>query len=203
MRKKFAIVMIALVGLSSFAVSGSSPAFVRSLLESVQDNPVTKLFSPARKVEIKKTPQVQTNIKKQEAPNEIPAQVPYLFLFREVAAFEEKAVEAESKGEDGSSYRTVYKRLASLTDEQSEFLRKTATGCAAEVKITDKAAGKIGDRLRAQYQTQLASGNMNPPPPSVELTELQKQRDEIILKHRDLLKENFGEAFPRFESYVE
>ena len=135
--------------------------------------------------------------------SKIPAQVTYLFLFKEVVAFEDKAVEADKNGEDGAIYRTVYKRLASLTDEQSEFLRKTAADCAAEVKITDEAARVIGDRLRAEYQAQLASGNMSSPPPSAELAELQRQRDDIILKHRDLLKGSFGEAFPRFDSYVQ
>lgn len=136
--------------------------------------------------------------------SEIPEQVVYLFLFREVAAFEAKAAEAERLGENGANYRTVYQRTANLSAEQNEFLRKTATDCAAEVKIKDEAAKKIGERLRGEYQAQLNAGTAPPvPPSSPELTELQKQRDEIVLKYRDLLKENFGESFPRFETYVE
>lgn len=135
--------------------------------------------------------------------SKIPEQVTYLFLFKQLAAFEEKAKEVEAKGEDGSSYRTVYKRLAHLSNEHSEFLRKTALDCDAELKIKDKQAQKIGDRLRAEYEDQLSKGTAPPsPPPSPELAELQKQRDEIILKHRDSLKTNFGEAFEGFESYV-
>lgn len=139
-----------------------------------------------------------------DSGSEIPEQVVYLFLFREVAAFEAKAAEAERLGENGANYRTVYQRTANLSAEQSEFLRKTATDCAAEVKIKDEAAKKIGERLRGEYQAQLNAGTASSvPPPSPELAELQKQRDEIVLKYRDLLKENFGESFPRFESYVE
>lgn len=203
MRKRVITATFALVGLGSFVVLGNSPEFVGNLLESIQKNPVTKLFSPAKKIQSEKIIQIQSNTKGREASEKIPVQVTYLFLFRQLTAFEEKAREVESQGKDGSEYRDFYQRLANLTGEQSESLTKTAVECAAELKIKDEAAKQIGDRLRAEYQAQLSAGTAPPVPPlSAELAELQKQRDEIILKYRDSLKADFGEAFPQFESFV-
>lgn len=203
MRKSVITATFALIGLGSFVVLGNSPEFVGNLLESIQSNSVTKLFSPAKKNQSEKIIQIQSNSKGRETSEKIPVHVTYLFLFRQLAAFEEKAREVESRGENGSEYRSFYQRLANLTGEQSQSLTKTAIDCASEVKIKDEAAKQIGDRLRAEYQAQLSAGTAPPVPPlSAELVELQKERDEIILKYRDLLKADFGEAFPQFESFV-
>ena len=45
MRKKTILAIIALIGLSSFVVLGSSPELVDKLLESLQDNPIIRVFS--------------------------------------------------------------------------------------------------------------------------------------------------------------
>lgn len=138
-----------------------------------------------------------------QKPN-VPPEVIYLFLFKEVAAFEEKANEAPGLGEDPEVYRTVYKRLANLTNAQSDFLKKTAAACLKELKFKDETARRIAERLRSDYQKQSSQG-LAPevPPVSPELTKLQTQREAIILKYRDVLKAGMEDGFSNLESYVE
>lgn len=207
MKKKMLVAIAALIGISSLVVLGSSPQFFTNLLENVQLDPVTKLFSSEKKTKISDNKQKQTPLndksKEKESAEKNPVQVTYLFLFKQLEASEEKARESESKGQDSSEYRNLYKRLANLTDEQSLFLMKTAIDCSAEVKVKDEVAKQIADQIRAAYQAELSSAaEPVPPKPSVELTKLQEQRDEIILKYIEILKAGFGDDFPRFESFI-
>ena len=55
MRKKPLLAIIALIGLSSFVVLGSSPGLIGKILESVQDNPITRAFSPESQTDLPKT----------------------------------------------------------------------------------------------------------------------------------------------------
>lgn len=134
----------------------------------------------------------------------IPEQVTWLFLFRQLTALEDKAREAENKGEDGSRYRTLYKRIANITDQQNDLLTRTALDCMTEVKIKDALAKQVITRLRAEHQPDINLGKAPdaPPPLSPELADLQKQRDEIILRYRGNLKNGFGIDFDRFEAFV-
>jgi hypothetical protein len=134
------------------------------------------------------------------ANKNIPLQVTYLFLFRQLNAFEEKAKEAESKGNDGSRYRKLYQRLANLTDEQNALLMNIATDCSAEIEVKDEEARQLARQLHEQNLQNIKPGEI--PPSSPELVELQKQHDEIILQCREKLKNGFGVDFERFEGFV-
>lgn len=130
----------------------------------------------------------------------IPLEITYLFLFRQLDAFEEKAREAESKGKDGSRYRNLYQRLANLTYEQNTLLISIATVCSDEIEAKDEEIRQLARRLHEQNPPNLKPGEIPPTPP--ELVELKKQHDEIILQCREKLKTGFGTDFERFEAFI-
>lgn len=208
MRNRFVPVVLALIVLGSIAVLAKQPNFISVFIQSVQSKPDLHFSSrpvpSATATPVNSNQRISPSIQFNATgtTSAIPEQVTLLFLFRHLASFEEKARVAESKGEDGSRYRTLYKRIANLTDGQNDFLMQTATSCASEIKIKDDLARQVSMRLRAQ-QPAITPGAPAPlPVPIPELAELQKERDEIIMRYRQNIKDVFGTDFDRFEAFV-
>jgi hypothetical protein len=207
MRNRFAPVVLALVCLGSIVVLAKQPKFLSEFFQSIQSKPAPHLSMPTAPAATatpvnsnqRLNPSIQVN--SSGITSTIPEPVTWLFLFRQISTLEDKAQAAESKGEDGSRYRTLYKRIANLTDGQNSFLMQSAISCANEVKIKDDLARQVTTRLRAQ-QPALTPGTAPVPAAMPELAELQKERDEIIMRYRQNIKDVFGPDFDRFEAFV-
>lgn len=210
MRNKSVFTVLVLICLGGVVVLAKSPNLVSNLIHALQSKSIIQ--PPAKPAPAAgSTPVTPGQNGTQPAASgktnnarAIPEQVTWLFLFRQLAALEDKAREAENKGEDGSRYRTLYKRIANLTDQQNDMLMRTALDCMTEVRIKDALAKQVITRLRAKRQLDInpAKAPDAPAPISPELTDLQKQRDEIILRHRENLRNGFGIDFDRFEAFV-
>lgn len=84
-----------------------------------------------------------------------------------------------------------YQEKAGLTDEEAQRLLYIAEQCANEIAQTDAAAQKVIANAKLELNT---TDPRQPPRPPQILSELQKQRDAIVLKYRDLLHAELGDS---------
>jgi len=90
-----------------------------------------------------------------------------------------------------------YQKQAALTDVQRSSLERTAKECQREIAAQDAKAQITIRALREKRTNQKPPDSFLPPPPP-EIAELQRERDAIVLRHRDRLREALGEdAFRR------
>jgi hypothetical protein len=212
MRKKSILAIIALIGLSSFVVLGSSPGLVGKILESVQDNPITRAFSSESQTDLPKT-NVEPSVEVQkstvpnvasEQKNEVPEYILYEQTFRLVIKFKKKTEELSAKGETNVTLRDYFQKEAKLNDEQTQVLQETAARYMEELSIIDTQARTIIETIRANFaQTQQLPDKKIIEPPA-ELKELQNKREALALRYRDHLRDSFGpEQFQNFQNFVE
>lgn len=133
----------------------------------------------------------------------IPTHVIYGLLFREVAAFKEKAAELERQGQDATALRVYHRDKARLSAQQGDALEQVAAECQRAVTGLDIAAKKIVDAERARHPFgRLRRGEVLPAPPAA-LSRLEQQRTDTILQARARLHDAFGdEEFERLEDFL-
>jgi hypothetical protein len=138
-----------------------------------------------------------------QAP-EIPKHVVYGLLFREAAAFRQKAKEMKDHGKDASSVEGFHAKRAKLRDDQAEAFERIATDCQRKVDEIEQQAKKIIEKDRAKHPGgKLKEGEKLPEPPK-QLRELEDQRRAVIMKGRDDLRAAMGDSeFQRFEEFEE
>ena len=89
-----------------------------------------------------------------------------------------------------------YQAQARLSDEEADFLRVTAEQCAERVAKQDEIAQT---RIIALQERLKSKPVRSAPPVPAEISELQAQRDAIILKCRDVIRAQLGnEKFEQF-----
>ena len=211
MKKKLIVPILSLIGLMSFVVLGSSPDLVGIILESAQNNPITRIFSTDTQViqksnlePLKNAHQPEIRTKMPEEKSEIPEYVLYEQTFRLVVKFKKKAEEREATGEVAGGLQDYFQKEAKLNDEQTELLQETAARFVEEVSVIDAQARVVIENIRANFsQTQQLNDKKNIEPPA-ELKELQKKREELALRYRDNLRDSFGaDQFQNFQNFVE
>ena len=132
---------------------------------------------------------------------DVPDEIAYRHLFRYVAKLKKEAEELERRGKDATSYRTHFKRAATLSDYHATALDNIATQYLSEVQVVDARARKVIESYRAQYPDGKVPLGETPAPPPSELKQLREQRDAITLRYRDGLRSTFGEdEFNNFNS---
>jgi len=88
-----------------------------------------------------------------------------------------------------------YESKAGLSKEQGAILEQIAKDCEGKVALQDAKASKVMEASRAEMEKRNPGSPIETPP---QLKQLQAERDQIILQHRDLLKAQLGpEAFAR------
>jgi hypothetical protein len=124
----------------------------------------------------------------------------YRHVFHHVLALKKRAEEAENNGDDGTQYRTHFKRHARLNDAEAAMLERVAIEYDEREKVLDAQAKVIIDAYKARFP----NGQMlnHPTPPPAELRSLSLERDALVLRSRDQLRSALGSDFPRFESFV-
>lgn len=198
MRKKLILAVISIIVLSSFVVLGSSPKFIREMLESVQNNQITRVFSPT----ISETensglnranPVPERPLPSFEQTNPgIPEHVLFDMVFRLDNEFRAKAMAQETAGEIPTAFKYYFKDEAGLTDEENLILKQVAVEFLEEVQPIDAQAQIViegGGKVAAVAPT---------------LSDLQEQRNAVVLSNRDKLANRLGgTAFGRFNQYVQ
>ncbi len=172
MRKKIlSIAVVAIICSISFVALGSTNSFVDDLITSVKTSTVGKVFFT--QIEEKKSPDNET----------VPDRIIYFILFNHLVGLKQVSEKELTAGKTPLDYHALYKQEANLDDAQSQFLFQTAEDCMNAIKPIDEKARVIIDKAPAE----LKSLEDRQPPP-VELSELQKQKDETILRYRDVMK---------------
>ena len=88
-----------------------------------------------------------------------------------------------------------YESKAGLSKEQAAILEQIAKDCEREVALQDAKANKVIEESRTELEKRKPGSPIETPP---QLKQLQFERDQIILRHRDLLKAQLGpETFAR------
>jgi hypothetical protein len=135
---------------------------------------------------------------------EIPKHIVYGLLFREAAAFRQKAKELKDHGKDASSVEGFHAKRAKLRGDQAEVFERIASECQRKVDEIEEQAKKIIEKDRAQHPGgKLKPGESLPEPPK-QLQELENHRRAVIMKGRDDLRAAMGASeFQRFEEFEE
>lgn len=206
MRRTFVTAIFVLVGLGGLAVLGSSPDFVSNLLESVQDNPITTIFSPPdRGAEaIAKERKSKSASREQEStPAEMPEYVLWQVVFDFTKKIETKAEELSQQGQDGNLFSKYFIRQGPLSIENNLILREIAAKYFETIDPLDQRAKKIIEEAKAKDSKRTPIEAQSPPAHPVELKELQTQKNEITMHYRDMVRTAFGEeAFNKFSLFL-
>lgn len=219
MRKKSVLAIIAVIGLSSFVVLGSSPSLFSKILESVQDNPITRAFSNEVQTESQNNISdfSETTEKNTSSQQEISiktletqaTQVPEVVLWRVIFSLPEKlektANKARQEGQDDSLWTNYFTRQAGLAIENNLILSAKSSAFSSEVIAINERTTQIIEEFRTKNlklngQNEKSVSDFKP---STELIALQKQKDEVVLRYRDDFKTAIGEdAFAKFDKWL-
>lgn len=209
MKKKslfFALLAIALTT-SALALTGSSIA------QKSTDKEKGTVSSPSGLKQVpadldKDDRKAASQAETQPAPapaqdQDVPLHVVYDQMFRHIKELNKKADDESRQGKDGEHFRTLYKRLARLDDNQSQALDRIARSVDREIEPLNKKAVDIIRSIRERHPNgKLAQGELPPEPPA-ELRVLSDQRRQVILQAREELHASIGdEAFQRFDDFV-
>lgn len=145
----------------------------------------------------------QSSVTGQQSVKEIPEYVRYMFLFAHHHFNMKKAAELEKQGKDGSKFHSMFKHRADLSDEDALILDQVTSDCEQALAQQDAKAQAVIDAFRSRYPVGDLPAGVNLPPPPPELATMQEERNAIILRARDRLHAEFGDAkFNRFETFV-
>jgi hypothetical protein len=140
----------------------------------------------------------------ERAAEPLPAQVVYSAFFHFVVELQRQAVEIERNAEDSDSVRNHIRREAGLSSQESSKLHQIAQTCVGDVAVQDAKAVAVIQKFRSQFPGGRIASGMKLPPPPPELTGLQQERDQIILRARNNLISVLGESgFKKVESFIE
>jgi hypothetical protein len=135
----------------------------------------------------------------------LPPEARYLILFRRLASSpsQNQIREPSEPRVERPNYRVMFQRSANLSDEEARALNQIADNCMQKVTELDKRAREIIAAHRAENQSRnVARGDPLPPPPA-ELSQLQQDRNNVILQAVEQIRIAFGDTeFNRFDEYV-
>lgn len=123
---------------------------------------------------------------------EIPDHVLYETIFRMRKMNREKSDKERKEGKAHDKKDDLLKKKFQLSDDEDAQLSQAADEFAEAIAPVDKRVNGLKDEYRKQFpKGQLKEGEQ-PPPPPLEITELQELRNAIVLNHRDKLQLALG-----------
>jgi hypothetical protein len=200
MNKKLIVLTLCLTALATGAFAFNRQSAPRKGEAASGQAKANKSLQPLVKRERSAAPLSPQENAPQVGP--VPQSVVYRHLFHHIVLLNQQAQEAELQGNDGSALRTLYQRLAKLSDEQAHTLDKIATNCDLQVESINNDA----KRIIYQYREQSAKTSQGQPEPQMaaELTDLQGKHDAVILQSRESLRTALGDTeFQRFDQFVQ
>jgi hypothetical protein len=180
-----AIAIICLFGV--VALANPTTYFFNNVISSV------KSVFTSDKNQIKDEPIKQNN-------QNVPDKIVYFILFNHLVGLKNESEKLQSEGKSPIKYLEIYQKQANIDEIQTQYIFQLAQRCLDEVKPIDENAKKLIDEVRAKFPNGQVKSAEDIPPPPTELKELQKKKDETILRFRDELKNFLGETkFAEFE----
>jgi hypothetical protein len=132
-----------------------------------------------------------------------PTHVVYSALFHHVVDVMHEADEMQRQGKDTSPLRSFFQRKADLNEFQARLLDTVADECVRQLDVQDARAQLIINDFKKRFPPGKLPTGVTLPPPPPELTQMQEERDAMILRARDRLRVALGEdEFQRFEGFV-
>ncbi len=129
-------------------------------------------------------------------------EIVYFILFNHLVGLQKKSQEMSLNGIILDSNR-IYEERANLDASQSQFLFQIANDCIGAVKSVDAEAKKVIERSRAAMTKSEPESRDTVPAVPEELTNLQKKKNDTILRFRDQWKDFLGvERFSEFDSFA-
>jgi hypothetical protein len=150
------------------------------------------------------TPSAAPSQKSSPAPRSLaPTHVVYSALFHHVVDVMREADEMQRQGKDTSPLRSFFQRKANLNEFQARILDTVADDCVRQLDVQDARAQLIINEFRKRFPPGKLPPGVKLPPPPPELTQMQEERDAMILRARDRLRVALGDdEFQRFEGFV-
>lgn len=131
---------------------------------------------------------------------DIPEHAIYGRLFHQAVFLHNKAIEIERQGKPGQALRSILMKEVGLNQQQSDLLTEIALSCQQELRQQDERAQKIVRAFRARYPNREVPPGQKLPPPPQELMVMQRERNNIILRARDSLRQGIGDqAFKKLD----
>lgn len=131
----------------------------------------------------------------------IPDYVLYDKLFRMIVSFKNRAETQEMSAEKLIAIENYFKDRAKLNDEENQILQNIALGYIQEITPIDSQAKTIIAQARQSYAGGVVPRNQ---PLPAELVNLQEQRNTLVLKYRDRLKESYdSDGFDKLNGFIE
>lgn len=207
MRSKFVLAIVALLGLGSFVVLGSSTTVIGNLLESVANNsmtakvfPSSKQSAPAEPFENNPAPVLN---EKTMPPREVPQTVLWHMIFSLSRMTEIEARKMNQQGRNGDAWSQYFIKRGVLAADSEKIFKKNADAYLRELEAIDRRAKQVTDAMRAQYPKGLIKDTKDMPMPPAELGVLQQQKDALALRYRDAFKNAVSpETFNKFSQFL-
>lgn len=128
----------------------------------------------------------------------------YFHFFQSVDFLRNKSEELVRQGHAGTQLRAHYKNRASLNQGQADQVETVALDCLRDLARQDEQARRVITAWRARYPRGRLLEGEKPPQPPAELVQLQKGREEIVLRARSRLEQAFGDQeFARLEQFLQ
>jgi hypothetical protein len=177
-------------------------------LTAVTTSYTASLSSPSRSAPIKHATAFRKNSvqgagRTQLSPTQMPRDLMYGLLFREVRKLNDQANALAAQSKPNSFLVNHLRNYLQLSDSLNSQLNAVALSCDLQVEDLDKRAGAIIQTAKQQYRMVPHGRVVRVPPPPQALKDLQAQRKQTILAAADQLAGQYGPAqFAVFESLV-
>ena len=133
-----------------------------------------------------------------------PEQVLYSAFFHFVVELQKEATDLEKEGKKGDTLRSYIQTQSGLNYEEARKLNETAGACVEQVSQQDARALIVIQKFQSQFPGSKVPAGVKLPPPPPELTELQQERDQIILAAKSQLAADLGDAsFDKVAKFAE
>jgi hypothetical protein len=143
----------------------------------------------------------QAGIPAETSVENVPTEVAYGHLFRQIAYLDAKAIEIGGHSGSDDSLRTFFKRQAALSDEKYRVVSGVAAECERALVLIDENALTIVKALRLRKS--VAGSRSERARQEVQLRKMQAERNYVIRRSREQLRKALGaQDFSRFDKFV-
>jgi hypothetical protein len=206
MRSKFVPAIVSLICLGSLVVLGSSTTVIGNLLESVNGNSFTKVFSSASQSAPAQSFENNPALVLPEKPapvKEVPQTVLWHMIFSLSRMTEQEAKKLNQQGRNGDAWSQYFIKRGVLSAASEKTFKQTAAAYLKDLEPIDRRAKEVTDAMRAEYPKGLIKDPKNMPLPPAELGALQQQKNALVLRHRDAFKNAVSpESFNKFSDFL-
>lgn len=123
-------------------------------------------------------------------------------LFRRAAVYKKISDNAEAAHQDRSYFRRILGVRFALSDDDAAKLETISIDCQNEIIPLHTRALSVIAEFRARFPGGIAQPGVDKSPPP-ELSTLQVEEDSVVLRYRDLLRNEMGEeAFQKLVDKV-